>query len=166
MKTLLQQAVTLPTGEVLPRGTLITGKLLQSSAHSKQHPNGAIDLLFDEAQPKDAPAIPIVVRLRGLAQSVASATTRTSLPNKHDYVGGTSNTKGEEKLLFSMGDSTSLQSNFKASGIDGIYLEASPQGSGIILAVGDELFLDSDIQITVALARAKQPVPPALPAKP
>jgi hypothetical protein len=132
VKAMLDKAVMLPDGVTLPKATMLYGHVVQASPHSKEKPNGAILLTFNEARPKDAPAVPLVVQITKLSPSLA-----------------TENMKQASKRGKGAAEESSSQSD-----IAGVYLVNPKEGSGAVLSVGTDVFLDSDIRMTLTLAPA------------
>jgi hypothetical protein len=79
VKAELAQAVTLPGGLLLPKGTLFKGTVLDVSKHSKEKPNGSILLEFSRAFPKGKDPVSVVVQIEKLAPE--EQTGSNPLPN-------------------------------------------------------------------------------------
>jgi hypothetical protein len=152
VKALFKHPVTLPDGETLPKGTILLGRILQVSPHSKAKPNGALLLIFNEARPKEGVSLPLAVKIRSLSQSADSENAAIVLPGAK--VGGAANSGGEAQRDFELTDHSTMTSNIKQSGLDGIYLQPSPGGSGVVFAAGTDIYLDSGIRMTLLIARA------------
>lgn len=153
VKAMLEKSVALPGRESLPKGTIIRGHVAQVSPHSKAKPNGALLLVFDEAMPKNAPPVPLIVQIRRLAPSEASEIETTNMPGSK--LGGTSNAGGAQNLQFQIQDHSTLSStgNTKLqSDIKDVYLSSSAGGSGTVLSPGQDVYLDEDIRMTVLMA--------------
>jgi hypothetical protein len=157
VKAVLKQAVTLPGGEVLPKETPLLGTVLASNKHSKEKPNGTLILEFHEAAPKGHDSVQLVVRLKGLAPSIESENASTTLPNSNgNMVSLAGNSGGGAQISAQLNDRSNLTGKQpEASSIEGIHLLPSAQGAGAIFALGEDVFLDEDVQMTVLLA----PVP-------
>ncbi len=152
VRAVLRQPITLADGTVLAKGTMLTGRVAQVSAHAKTKPNGAVLLLLDRALPKGGPPMPLVVQIRGLAPSVESETSRVQLPGAR--LGGTSNAGGTEQMDFQANDRSSLHSNApSATGLEGVYLRNSAGGSGVVFSPGADVYLDDGTQMTLVMAR-------------
>jgi hypothetical protein len=146
------EATVLPDGTRLPKGTMLHGVVAQVSAHSKAKPNGALMLLFDEARPKDAPPIPLLVKIREIAPSAQSEMDRNNLPGAR--LGGSSNSGGTQQKQFTDMDHSEIRYNEKATGIKGVLLQTSSGGSGVVFSVDTDVYLDEGIGMTLVLARA------------
>jgi hypothetical protein len=159
IKATLERAVTLPDGTVLPRNTEIRGVVAHSSPHEKKKPNGALMLAFYEAVPKhDSTPILLLTKMQEL-----SSTNNATVPMPGAKLGGTSNAGGGAQLNFEQNDRSDLSSNIKSSGLSGILLDASAPGSGVLYALGDDVYLDSGTQITLLIEKAPPVVQPVTP---
>jgi hypothetical protein len=147
----LEKSVVLPGGQNLPRATLLRGRVVQVSRHSKDKPNGALLLVFDEARPKDGPHVPVLIQIQQLAPSAAAENNLQKMPGAR--LGGTSNSGGTQQLEFENAEHSTLTSNNKQSDIDGVYLRNTAGGSGTIFSLGEDVYLDSDIRMTVLIAQ-------------
>jgi hypothetical protein len=152
LKATLEKSIILPDGQILPRSTLLLGRIAQVSSHSKAKPNGAVLVIFDTARPKGGPVVPLLVRIQKLSPSSIAENTSQDMPRAR--VGGTSNSGGTEQLEFENADHSTLRSNMKQSDIEGIYLQNTAGGSGTIFSLGEDVYLDSDIRLTVLIAPA------------
>jgi hypothetical protein len=152
----LEQALKLPDGEILPKGTTFLGTVLASSKHSKDKPNGTLVLEFHEAAVKGRDPVRLIVRLKGLAPSVENENARTTLPTHGNMVALAGNSGGSEQLNFEFNDRSNLTGKqADMSSVAGIHLLPSAQGAGAIFSLGEDVFLDADVQMTVLVA----PVP-------
>ena len=152
VKAALKQTVVLPDGEALPKGTLLYGRVAQASSHSKTKPNGIILLVFDEARPKGAAAIPVLVKIKELAPAPVEAGGGGGM-GKRGGKGGASNSPAAYKPDPEPDDPASAHSEFKRSGIDNVYLQNSAGGSGALVSPGDDVYLDDDIEMTVLIGK-------------
>jgi hypothetical protein len=154
----VEKDVQLPDSLMLPKGTVLHGRLLTVSPHGKGKPNGAMMLFLDEARPKGHAAIPLLVKIQSFSPS-GSDNDRESLPGAR--LGGTSNSGGVQQNNFDQNDHTEIRFNMAYSGLKDVYLEAKSGASGVVYANGSDVYLDDGIQMHLLVA----PVPPA-PAKP
>jgi hypothetical protein len=151
VKAALKQAVVLPGGETLPKGTLLYGRVAQASLHSKAKPNGILLLVFDEARPKDAAVVPVLVKIQELAPAAGPAGGR-GVGRRGSKSGGTGYSAGTSPSG-DANDSGSAHSDFKRSGIENVYLQNSGGGSGAVFSPGDDVYLDNDIEMTVLIGK-------------
>jgi hypothetical protein len=152
VKAALKQALVLPSGETLPKGTPVYGRVAQASSHSKAKPNGVLLLVFDEARPKDAAVVRVLVKIQELAPAAAPANGGAG--RRGARMGGTSNSEATSQSGYEANDPGSTHSNFKRSGIENVYLQNSAGGSGAVFSAGEDVYLDSDIEMTVLIAKA------------
>jgi hypothetical protein len=157
IKAVLKRPVTLPNGEVLPRDTTFVGTVLASNKHSKEKPNGTFVLDFHEAQPKGHDPIQLIVRIKALAPAVEDEDASVSLPNSNgNMVALAGNSGGNAQVISQLNDRSNLNAkHLEASSIEGVHLLPSSQGAGAIFSLGEDVYLDPDVQMTVLLA----PVP-------
>jgi hypothetical protein len=153
VKAALKQTVVLPGGEALPKGTLLYGRVAQASSHSKAKPNGVLLLVFDEARPKGAAPVPVLVKIKELAPGPVVAEGGGGM-GKRGGKGGTSNSAAAYKPNPEPDDPASAHSDFKQSGIDNVYLQNSAGGSGALVSPGDDVYLDDDVEMTVLIGKA------------
>ena len=110
-------------------------------------------LTFDQARAKDGALIPVAVTIISLADSADSANESVALPGVR--VGGAANSGGTAMLAQDMNDHTrGLYSNVKQSGLNGVFLKDAQGGSGVVFAVGEDVFLDAGIQMVVQIEPA------------
>jgi outer membrane protein assembly factor BamB len=152
VKATLSQAVTLPNGEVLPRGTTLAGSVLAVSKHSKDKPNGTLLLEFNSALVKGHDPIPVLVRITKLGPPVAGD-GKVTLPNSNgNMVALASNSGGQLLLNANASDHTSTREKYDAvSAIEGVYISPTNQGSGAVFSLGEDVYLEGDIQINVLM---------------
>lgn len=153
VKAALKQAVVLPDGETLPKGTLVYGRVAQASSHSKAKPNGILLLVFDEARPRDEAPVPVLVKIQELAPAAVSAGAG-GMGRRGSRRGGTGYSAGTSQPGNEANDSGSVHSDFKRSGIENVYLQNSAGGSGAVFSPGDDVYLDDDIEMTVLIGKA------------
>jgi hypothetical protein len=148
-----QRLITLPDGQKLPKGTLFLGTVVAISKHSKDKPNGAVSLEFHQALPKGENPVPVLVKVVKLAPADTGDDT-TTLPNSNGHMASLAANSGGSALLDSqLNDRSNLQGKFNnLSSIDGVYLSLSTQSSGIVFALGDDVYLDPDVQLSVLVA--------------
>jgi len=151
-KAKLKEAAKLPDGRVLPKGTPLHGQVSLTSKHSKSLPNGAMVLTFDEATPKLGDPVPLLVKIEGLASSGIPNTT--TLPVKTGMVALAANSGGGAQLRAQANDRSDLKGKYNSTGLKDVYLQASTQGSGVVFALGEDVYLDDGVQITVIMAPA------------
>jgi hypothetical protein len=140
VKAIFRRPATLPDGETLPKGTVLLGRVVEVLPHSKAKPNGAMLLLFEEARKKDGTSIPLSVKIQSLSDGddVDDSTPAASPPTKS---GGTAN------------DHSAAVSNTRPSGLDGVFLQSTPGGSGIVFSAGADVYLDTGTHITLLITR-------------
>jgi hypothetical protein len=157
VKAVLKQSVSLPGGEVLPKETPLLGTVLASNKHSKEKPNGTLILEFHEAAVKGHDPVQLIVRLKGLAPSIESEDASTTLPNSNgNMVSLAGNSGGGAQIASQLNDRSNLTGKQpEASSIEGVHLLPSAQGAGAIFSLGEDVYLDEDVQMTVLIA----PVP-------
>jgi hypothetical protein len=148
VKATLEKPLVLPGGINLRKGTDLYGHIAEVSAHSKARPNGALLLVFDEARPKDGPAVPLLVEIRRLAP--AGAEPAEALPGAR--LGGTSNSGGTQQMQLDNNDHGEIRLNTRESDIRGVYLRNSAGGSGTIFSLGEDVYLDSGMKMDVLVA--------------
>jgi hypothetical protein len=154
VKATTLQPVALSTGEKLPKGTLFLGSVVDVSKHTKEKPNGAVSLEFHQALPKGESPVSLIVKLVNLAPSGADDSAR--LPNSNgNMVSLASNSGGTAQLNYQNNDRIEDRGkSANTSTIDGVYLSPSTQSSGIVFALGDDVYLDHDVHLTVIMAPA------------
>src|ERR1700734_1999579 len=157
VKATTQQSVTLSTGEKLPKGTLFLGSVVAISKHTKDKPNGAVSLEFHQALPKGESPVSLIVKVVKLAPS--DTDDSAPLPNSNgNMVSLASNSGGTAQMAYQNNERTEDRGkSANSSAIDGVYLSPSTQSSGIVFALGDDVYLDHDAHLTVVMA----PVTPA-----
>jgi hypothetical protein len=155
VKATAQRPVTLPNGQKFPKGTLFLGSVVAISKHSKDKPNGAVSLEFRQALPKGENPVSVVVKVIKLAPADTGDDT-TTLPNSNGNMATlASNSGGTAQMSAQLNDRSNLQGKFNnLSSIDGVYLSLSTQSSGIVFALGDDVYLDPDVQLGVLVAPA------------
>jgi hypothetical protein len=150
----LEQAVTIPGGPTLPKGTPIVGTVAAVSRHSKGRPNGAIELDFKRADPKGGEPVPLVVRILSLSPPIGFDVSRVTLPNSNGNMVATAAASGgllEQR--YEQNDHTPSQGKYKDnSPLEGVYVSPTKQTSGAAFSLNEDVYLDSGIQITVLLA--------------
>jgi hypothetical protein len=161
-RALLDKAITLPDGKVLPRLTPFHGVVVQSSAHSKKLPNGALILKIDEARPKHDAPIPLVVTIEDAGQGFdeeAPAEAKKDSKKKQDDSAVASATGAGAKEAPEAKAQSGDTPKFKPTQMDGVFLALSPQGATILVAPGAELYLDSptELSVTISGPPAKNP---------
>jgi hypothetical protein len=109
-------------------------------------------LTFDQAKLKSGGSLPVTVRISALAASADAANESVALPGAR--VGGSANAGGSQQLTCENNDKTTLHSNIKQSGLEGVYLQPSPGGSGVVFAANGDVYLDANIQMVVQIASA------------
>jgi hypothetical protein len=140
IKAMLDTPITLQDGTKLPRGTSLSGHVIEASEHSKALPNGTLALLFDEARVKDNPAIPVVVTIENVGQSMGDAIPDTSVRgSKKAVIGSAAPVQMDAKA-------GNPNSKFQPTQLDNVFLVKSTGDSGLFLAPGAELYLDADIE--------------------
>lgn len=152
VKATTQQPVTLSTGVKLPKGTLFLGSVVDVSKHTKEKPNGAVSINFHQALPKGESPVSLIVKLVKLAPS--DTDDSAPLPNSNgNMVSLASNSGGTAQLNYQNNDrSEDRGKSANPSTIDGVYLSPSTQSSGIVFALGDDVYLDHDAHLTVLMA--------------
>ncbi len=155
VKATAQRPVTLPNGQKLPKGTLFLGSVVAISKHSKDKPNGAVSLDFHQALPKGENPVAVLVKVVKLAPADTGDDT-TTLPNSNGHMASLAANSGGSALMDSqLNDRSNLQGKFNnLSSIAGVYLSLSTQSSGIVFALGDDVYLDPDVQLSVLVAPA------------
>ena len=78
----------------LPKGTKLTGTVLQSVNQDKQHPNAGMVLLFDTAVMKDGKALPVKVTMASIAPSHSDEVEKIDLGSGAGAPGGTRSPTG------------------------------------------------------------------------
>lgn len=153
VKASTKKAVTLPDGQVLPRGTNFLGTVTAVSPHTKDKPVGAILLTFDKADIKGKDPINMVVRISGLApEDEGDSSAKADLPNNGGMVSKAGNSGGKQELHAQANDHTNLDmKTTNATGIDGVYLSQTATAPGVAYAKGEDVYLDSNIEITVMM---------------
>jgi hypothetical protein len=156
LRATLEQTTTLPGGATLPKGTQLLGSVIAVSKHSKEKPNGTLLLEFRQALVKGREPIPVLVRLERLAPSVAGEGAKVTLPNSNgNMVALANNFGGQLQAIANLNDHTSSMEKFNAtSAVEGVYISATNQGSGAVFSLGEDVYLDEDIQMTVLMAPA------------
>jgi hypothetical protein len=144
VKAVFRRPITLPDGESLPKGTVLLGHVVQVSPHTKIRPNGVMLLLFNEAQRKDGASIPLSTKIQSLSDADStddddSAASSAAKPNGTAASGNTQQPNSAIKI--------------NPSGLDGVFLQSTPAGSGIVFSAGTDVYLDSGTHITLLLAR-------------
>jgi hypothetical protein len=156
-RALLDKAITLPDGKVLPRLTPFHGVVVQSAAHSKKLPNGALILKIDEARPKHDAPIPLVVTIQDVGEDFDEDTPAEGKKDdkKKDDSAAATSAKAADDTKTQPG----VAPKFKQSQKDGVFLALEPQGSTLLVAPGAELYLDAPtaFQITISEPPAKNP---------
>ena len=152
VKATTQQSVTLSTGEKLPKGTLFLGSVVAISKHTKDKPNGAVSLEFHQALPKGESPVSLIVKVVKLAPS--DTDDSAPLPNSNgNMVSLASNSGGTAQMAYQNNERTEDRGkSANSSTIDGVYLSPSTQSSGIVFALGDDVYLDHDAHLTVVMA--------------
>ena len=156
VKAELRQAVALPGGITLSKGTLLMGTVVAINKRSNEKPNGAMVLQFDRALPKGMPPLPVLVRITDLQPSLGTENATTELPNSNGHMVGLASNSGGSALLSSeFNDRNPLESKYPtASSVAGVYLAPTAQGSGLMYAAGADVYLDRDIRMVCLIAAA------------
>jgi hypothetical protein len=157
-RLLLDKAITLPDGKVLPRETPFHGVVVQSAAHSKKLPNGTLVLKVDEARPKHDPPIPLVVTIEDVGEDFDEDTPAAGKKDdkkKPDDTAPATGAKGPTDTKAQPGATP----KFKQTQKDGVVLALSPQGATFLVAPGAELYLDDPTALSVTISEppAKNP---------
>jgi len=157
-RALLDKAITLPDGKVLPRETPFHGVVVQSAAHSKKLPNGALILKIDEALPKHEAPIPLVVTIDDVGEDFDQDTPAEGKKDdkkKADDSTAAANTPVSSDTKPQSGD----KPKFKQAQKGGIFLALTPQGSTMLVSLGAELYLDDPTALSVTISEplAKNP---------
>jgi hypothetical protein len=157
-RALLDKAITLPDGKVLPRETPFHGVVVQSAAHSKKLPNGALILKIDEALPKHEAPIPLVVTINDVGQDFdedSPTEGKKDDKKKTDDSAAAPNTPGPSDAK----PQSAEKPKFKQAQKGGIFMALTPQGSTLLVAPGAELYLDDPTAMSVTISEplAKNP---------
>ncbi|MEO7028473.1 MAG: hypothetical protein ABI147_03630 [Acidobacteriaceae bacterium] len=149
----LRKPATLPDGVVIAQGSVVLGHVVQAAAHTKTYKNGAVLLTFDQVVPKGAPEFSLFALISVIAPSMSEQTELTGAFHE-GTIGGTSNSPSAGIVSRGgLGDAVIGQSS-KTSGIDGVMVVASPGGSGILLAINDNIAMEKTQLITLVGGRA------------
>jgi len=154
IKAVLKQALTLPDGETLPKESPFVGTVLASNKHSKEKPNGTLILEFHEAEVKGHDPVQLIVRLKALAPAVEDEDASITLPNSNGkMVALAGNSGGSAQVMSQSNDRGNLTAKQPdASTIEGVHLLPSAQGAGAIFALGEDVYLDANVQMTALVA--------------
>jgi hypothetical protein len=144
VKAIFRRPITLPSGEPLPKGTVLLGRVVQVSSHSKARPNRVMLLLFNEAQRKDGVSIPLSTKIQSLSD----------VDSTDDDSTASSAVKPNETAASGNAQQQSSPIKLNPSGLDGVFLQSTPAGSGIVFSAGTDVYLDSGTHITLLLARS------------
>jgi hypothetical protein len=167
---------------LLPKGTKLTGKVLQSVNQDKQHTNAGMILLFDMAVTKDGKALPVKVMMASIAPSHSDEVEKIDLGSGAGAPGGTRSPNGGGSAVSSplasrstdanwiaatvMGvlddpnvsptsnSKTELNGQIATSSIKGVTLVASPSGksSGVVVALSGPLQLTKWTRINMMVS--------------
>jgi len=137
VKATLRRAVTLPDGQVLPREAEIEGVVVKVSKHTKALPNGVLVLKFDHVVEKGKPSVPVTAWIAHLNPDGSAAAFEEA-----SAVDRAKQQKEEEDAAKKAPMST---------GLPGVFLQVSREGSGTVFSLGGDVYLDRGIEITFLL---------------
>ena len=158
VKAVTKGPVTLPDGETLPKGTMLLGSVIAVVKHSKATPNGAVALDFTKAVAKGKDPIDVIVKIEKLSADDQND-EKTELPNSNGHmVASAGNSGGLAQLQSQANDHTNINGKVQnTSTIDGVFFSPTNKGAGAAFAKDEDVYLDSNIQMTVLMRLASEP---------